>query len=82
LGCLEKAEAELGIEVTLLEAKEQADLEPNLIKMASEGYDVVVGVGFLFTDAMAAVAPQYPDTKFVIVDKRCGCPQCGFPGIR
>lgn len=63
-----QAEADLGIEVTLLEAKELADLEPNLIKMASEGYDVVVGVGFLFTDAMTAVAPQFPDTKFVIVD--------------
>lgn len=63
-----KAETDLGVEVTLLEAKELADLEPNLIKMASEGYDVVVGVGFLFTDAMTAVAPQFPDTKFVIVD--------------
>jgi basic membrane protein A len=65
---LKQAESELGVEITLLEAKELADLEPNLIKMASEGYDVVVGVGFLFTDAMTAVAPQFPDTKFIIVD--------------
>jgi len=65
--CL-RAKEELGAEVTLLEAKELADLEPNLTKMASEGYDVVVGVGFLFTDAMNAVAPQFPDTKFIIVD--------------
>ncbi len=65
---LKQAEAELGVEITLLEAKELADLEPNLIKMANEGYDVVVGVGFLFTDAMSAVAPQFPDTKFIIVD--------------
>jgi len=65
---LKQAESELGVEITLLEAKELADLEPNLIKMASEGYDVVVGVGYLFTDAMTAVAPQFPDTKFIIVD--------------
>lgn len=65
---LKQAEAELGVEITLLEAKELADLEPNLIKMANEGYDVVVGVGYLFTDAMSAVAPQFPDTKFIIVD--------------
>ncbi len=65
---LQKAEADLGIEITLLEAKELADLEPNLVKMAEEGYDFVVGVGFLFTDAMAAVAPRYPDTYFAIVD--------------
>jgi basic membrane protein A len=63
-----KAEEDLGIEITLIEAKELADLEPNLTKMASEGYDFVVGVGFLFTDAMAAVAPQFPDTQFAIVD--------------
>jgi len=63
-----KAEEELGIEVTLVESKELADLEPNLTKLASEGYDFVVGVGFLFTDAMAAVAPQFPDTDFAIVD--------------
>lgn len=65
---LKQAETELGVEITLLEAKELADLEPNLIKMANEGYDVVVGVGYLFTDAMSAVAPQFPDTKFIIVD--------------
>lgn len=63
-----KAEEELGIEITLLEAKELADLEPNLRKMASEGYDFVVGVGFLFTDSMAVVAPEFPDTHFAIVD--------------
>jgi len=65
---VQRAQTELGAEVTLLEAKELADLEPNLTKMASEGYDVVVGVGYLFTDAMTAVAPQFPDTKFIIVD--------------
>lgn len=63
-----KAEEELGIETTLVESKELAELEPNLTKLASEGYDFVVGVGFLFTDAMAAVAPEFPDTDFAIVD--------------
>lgn len=65
---LQKARDDFGIEVTLLEAKELADLEPNLRKMASEGYQFVVGVGFLFTDAIAAVAPEFPDTHFAIVD--------------
>ena len=63
-----KAEEDFGIEVTLVESKELADLEPNLTKLASEGYDFIVGVGFLFTDAMAAVAPEFPDTDFAIVD--------------
>lgn len=63
-----QARDDLGIEVTLLEAKELADLEPNLRKMASEGYQFVVGVGFLFTDAIDAVAPDFPDTHFAIID--------------
>ena len=63
-----QARDDLGIEVTLLEAKELADLEPNLRKMASEGYQFVVGVGFLFTDAIDVVAPDFPDTHFAIVD--------------
>lgn len=71
---VKQAETDLGAQVTLLEAKELADLEPNLTKMASEGYDVVIGVGYLFTDAMTAVAPQFPDTKFIIVDSVVDAP--------
>jgi basic membrane protein A len=36
--------------------------------LASIGYDVIVGVGFLFTDNIIAVADEFPDTKFVIID--------------
>ncbi len=63
-----KASEEYGFEVTLVESKELADLEPNMTKLADEGYNYIVGVGFLFTDAMNAVAPKYPDTHFAIVD--------------
>jgi len=63
-----KAEAELGANITLLEANELADLEPNLVKMAEEGMDMIVAGGFLLTDAVNAVAPKYPDVKFVVVD--------------
>lgn len=63
------AEAEgLPIQKTLLEANELADLEPNLIKMAEEGNDLIICGGFLFTDAVNAVAPKYPDTKFAVID--------------
>ncbi len=69
-----KAKADLGIETTLVESKELADLEPNLRKMADEGYNIIVGVGYLFTDAMTAVAPDYPNTKFAIVDSVVDAP--------
>jgi basic membrane protein A len=63
------AEAEgLPIQKTLLEANELADLEPNLIKMAEEGNDLIICGGFLFTDAVNAVAPKYPDVKFAVID--------------
>jgi basic membrane protein A len=71
---LQKAKTDFGIEVTLLESKELADLEPNLTKMASEGYNYVVGCGFLFTDAMTAVAPKFPNVKFGIVDSFVDAP--------
>ncbi len=63
-----RAEDELGVKATLLEANELADLEPNLVKMAEEGHDLILCGGFLFTDAVNAVAPNYPDTKFAVID--------------
>jgi len=63
-----RAEEELGVKATLLEANELADLEPNITKMAEEGYDLILCGGFLLTDAVNAVAPKYPDTKFAVID--------------
>ena len=66
-GCL-MARDELGIEVTALDAIEYDDLESNVQKMAEAGYDLIVGGSFLLSDAVNAVAPDYPDTKFVVVE--------------
>jgi len=63
-----KAKEELGVEITVVEAREQADYEPNITKVAQAGYDIIIGVGFLLTDAMNKIAPQFPDTKFAIID--------------
>ena len=51
-----------------LEPGVDADREVNLRNLASIGYDLVIGVGFLFTDAIVTVADEFPDTKFAIVD--------------
>ena len=71
---LEKAKKDLGIEITLIESKELADLEPNLTKAATEGYNFVVGCGYLFTDALTAVAPKFPNVKFALVDSVVDAP--------
>jgi basic membrane protein A len=65
---LEWAKEDFGIKRITLEPGAAADREINLRMLASIGYDVVVGVGFLFTDAIITVADEFPDTKFVIID--------------
>jgi basic membrane protein A len=51
-----------------LEPGVDADREVNLRNLAMIGYDLIIGVGFLFTDAVTTVADEFPDTKFAIVD--------------
>jgi basic membrane protein A and related proteins len=63
------AAEELGGEVRELspnsDASNRADL---LTQLADEGYNPVIAVGFAYGADMAAVAEQYPDTNFAIVD--------------
>jgi basic membrane protein A and related proteins len=65
---LKQAEEELGVEGRILESKSDADYIPNLSGLAEEGYDLVIGVGFLITEAVDRAATEFPDTNFAIVD--------------
>ena len=65
---LQRAEKELGAEVKFTESKQAADYVGNLTRYARGGYDVVFAVGFLMQDALAEVAPRFPDVKFAIID--------------
>ena len=51
---LEKAKAELGIEVGYIESKQDADYEPNLETLVDGENDLIWGVGFKMADAIAA----------------------------
>ena len=64
---LKNAEKKLGVEGRVFLSKSSADYIPNL-STGARGYDLVIGVGFLMADQMAAVAKRFPDTKFAIVD--------------
>ena len=66
---LNRAKKQLGAQGRVYISKSNADYVPNLVA-AARNYqaDLVVGVGFLMADAVAAVAKRYPDTKFAIVD--------------
>jgi basic membrane protein A and related proteins len=73
---LQRAEQELGVEGRVLESTSDAEYVPNHSSLANEGYDIVIGVGFAQGEAVAEVAAQYPDTKFVIID----VDQASLPG--
>ena len=64
---LKNAEKKLGIDGRVFLSKSSADYIPNL-STGARSYDLVIGVGFLMADQLAAVAKRFPDTKFAIVD--------------
>jgi basic membrane protein A and related proteins len=65
---LERAESELGVEGRVLTSDQNSDYVPNLSSLAQQGYDLVIGVGFLMGDAMNTVATKFPNTNFAIID--------------
>jgi basic membrane protein A len=64
----ERAEKELGVRVRFIEPGEGSDREAGLRLLAAEGMDIVIGVGFIFTDDLTQLAREYPHTKFAGVD--------------
>ena len=54
--------------VRYIEAHTPADYQTNMEAFASQGYNVVFAGSYSFDDALAAVAPQFPKTKFAIID--------------
>ncbi len=62
------AASEFPVEFVEFEPGEDADRESGLRKLARGGYDLVIGVGFLFTDAITKVARDFPEVSFACVD--------------
>jgi basic membrane protein A and related proteins len=65
---LVRAEGELGVEVSYLEPVGSEDREAALRLFASRGLDLVIGVGFIFSSDVDAVARAYPRVNFACVD--------------
>jgi basic membrane protein A len=57
-----------GITGRVIQSKSPAEYIPNLQACVKSGAGITIGVGFLMTDAMDAVATAYPKNKFAIVD--------------
>lgn len=65
---LTRAEQQLGIQGRVLTSSSGADYLPNLTTLAQQGYNLVIPVGFLMANATDAVAKQFPNVKFAMVD--------------
>jgi len=63
-----RAEKELDIEASYLEPASTEDREAALRLFAARGFDLVIGVGFIFSSDIDAVARAYPGTRFAGVD--------------
>ncbi|HEU0336524.1 MAG TPA: BMP family ABC transporter substrate-binding protein [Gaiellaceae bacterium] len=63
-----QAKVQLGVEGRVFISKQASDYIPNLSTAARQGYDLVIGNGFLMGDSLAAVAKRFPNTNFAIID--------------
>ncbi len=57
-----------GVTGSVVECKADASKYQPLLVEAAENNDIVVAVGWQFWDALTAVVPEMPDTKFIFVD--------------
>jgi basic membrane protein A len=74
-----RAERELGARVRFIEPGEGSDREAGLRLLAAEGMDLVVGVGFIFTDDLTLLAEEYPNVRFAGVDYAVSTDAAGQP---
>lgn len=65
---LKRAKEELGIYYEYIEPGEGSDRESGLRMLASQKFDLVFGIGFMFSDDITHIAREFPKTKFGCVD--------------
>ena len=59
---------ETGVSFREIELQNEAQREQALRRFAEAGSNPIVMAGFAFADALGKVAPDYPDTKFAVID--------------
>ncbi len=64
----EAAARRLGMQVRYIEPGDGPDREAGLRLLSAEGMNLVVGVGFIFTDDLTQLALEYPRTDYAGVD--------------
>jgi basic membrane protein A len=74
-----RAEKGLGAHIRLIEPSEESDREAGLRVFAAEHMDLVIGVGFIFTDDITPLAREYPKIHFADVDYTVSTDAAGNP---
>lgn len=64
----DSAKATLDAAIRFIEPGEGSDREAGLRLLAAQGMNLVIGVGFIFTDDLTDLAVEYPNVKFAGVD--------------
>ena len=64
----ERFREETGIQYRDFELQSDAQREQALRRFASQGHSPIIVAGFSWGQAMNAVAPDFPDTNFTIID--------------
>ncbi len=64
----QRAAKDFLVKVDYVVSQAATDYEKNIETFASEGYDLIITVGFLMGDATAKKAVEHPNIKFAIID--------------
>ncbi len=75
----QRAIHDLGVATRYIEPGDGPDRESGLRLLASEGMNLVVGVGFIFTDDLTQLAKEYPNIDFAGVDFAVATDKAGRP---
>ena len=66
---MEAAAEDFELETYFIETVSATDYEANIETCVNEGFDVVITVGYLITDATVAAAEENPDIYFIGIDQ-------------
>jgi basic membrane protein A and related proteins len=65
---LMKAKNDLGVQVQYIEPGEGSERESAMRQRAAKGDNLVIGVGFIFSDDITKLAKEFPSVKFACID--------------
>lgn len=78
---LQRAEKELGVNVSYLESNQDADYKPNMETLYDSGNDLIWGIGFKMGDTLDELAKLNPEQKYAGIDCFFGEPTPNLVGV-